>query len=73
MRLAGETEKLEVVRRIAHDIGYGNCIQYLRHAWAMFLHKKHGLDLYSAALGAGMDKTEAKAFKKGFNVLKEAK
>lgn len=70
MRFKGEVDKLEAVRKIASDIGYGNCIQYLQHAWANHL-LTHGLDRKAAAFGAGMCKEEAKVYADGYTVLAE--
>ena len=70
MRFPGELEELEKVRSIAQFYGYGNCIQYLQHAWAKSLHEQ-GLPLDTAARGATMHKDDVDAYVKGFRILKE--
>lgn len=68
MRFNGETEDLDKVRAIGARWGYGNCIQYLQHAWAETLIKDLGRE--QGARHSGMGEEEVKAFVKGFTVLK---
>jgi len=70
MRFNGELRDLETVRMIGDQWGYGNCIQYLQHAWAKKL-MKDGFDRRTAGRAAFMTGKELTDFAKGFSVLKE--
>ena len=70
MRFDNELKDLEDIRRKAELWGYGNCIQYLKYAWAKSL-LKDGISREVAAKGALMDTDEAKAFVKGRKILYE--
>lgn len=63
MRFKGEMKKLETVASIASEIGYGNCIQYLRNKWADHL-VKGGMGKEAAAIACGMTKAEVKTYVK---------
>lgn len=70
-RFPGEIEDLELVREVGRNWGYGNCIQYLKHAWAKVLTEKYGMTPEDAARAALMHEEEIKAFVEGWRLLKE--
>lgn len=69
-RLPGELQDLEMVRGAGKRWGYGNCIQYLKHAWAEQLIAEHGISPETAARAAFMTDEEIEQYLKGFRVLK---
>lgn len=69
-RFPGELQDLEMIRGAGRRWGFGNCIQYLKHAWAEQLHKEQGLSVEAAARGALMTEEEIREYVNGFRVLK---
>lgn len=58
MRLGDELTQLEKVRFHGRDLGYGNCIQYLQHAWMKELISQ-GISKATAAKAVGLSKAES--------------
>ena len=67
MRFKGEKQDLEYVHSIANKWGYGNLIQFLKEKWALHL-MQDGISAEAAALGAEMNKREAKLFSQGYRL-----
>lgn len=58
MRFKGELGDLEKVRFYGREHGYGNCIQYLQHAWMKDLIRQ-GISREGAAVAVGLTADEA--------------